>query len=221
METPEFQRPIYLKLSEPSEKLQACSSRFWGNPDLPDSSRYPFYTDEDGDLYPYFFICQINLEEIAPFDPEGLLPHKGLLSFFAKIDNYIGYDPAGYYIGGHISDPEDVKVLYFPDCTDFQEVVLVDDNDEQTAPQELQIEFAESVEKYGDDHALFARPDHREWETWDTPFEDWKILLQIDSFEGRDFHLNFMDFGVLDLLISPDDLRNRRFDNVRAIVLST
>ena len=36
-----------------------------------------------------------------------------------------------------------------------------------------------------------------------------------------DFSLNFMDCGVLDFLISPEDLAACRFDNVRAIILST
>ena len=53
------------------------------------------------------------------------------------------------------------------------------------------------------------------------PFEDWQILLQVDSFSGMDFDLNFMDFGVLDFLISPEDLAKRDFSSVRAIVLST
>lgn len=53
------------------------------------------------------------------------------------------------------------------------------------------------------------------------PYEDWQILLQIDSFSGMDFNLNFMDFGVLDFLISPEALRHADFSDVRAIVLST
>ena len=53
------------------------------------------------------------------------------------------------------------------------------------------------------------------------PFEDWVILLQIDSFEGKDFVLNFMDFGVLDFLISPKALEASDFSDVRGIVLST
>ena len=52
-------------------------------------------------------------------------------------------------------------------------------------------------------------------------YEDWLILLQVDSFEGKDFQLNLMDVGVLDFLISPSDLKQHSFDNVRAIVLSS
>ncbi len=208
-------------LSEPFDEVSACSSRFWGNPDLPKGFDYPTYIDNEGDAYPYFFICQINLEELTSYDIENRLPHKGLLSFFAKIDHYLGYLAVANCVGGVISDSSDVKVLYFPDCNDFEEVVLVDDNNVPTAPKELKISFAHEVEKYTAEHMLFAPPLHREWEAWDSPYEAWQILLQIDSFSGGDFDLNFMDCGVLVFLISPTDLKKRCFDNVRAIVLST
>ena len=215
-------KPIYLILSMPFDKVETCGSRFWGNPDLPHGVDYPTYVDDEGDDYPYYFICQINLEQLAPFDTENRLPHKGLLSFFAKIDHYMGYFAATGGIGGCTSDPDDVKVLYFPECNDdFREVVLVDDDGEPTSPKEMEIKFAHAIERYSDEHALFAPPTHREWETWDPPYENWEILLQIDSFCGMDFNLNFMDCGVLDFLIDPDDLKKHRFDNVRAIVLST
>lgn len=214
-------KPIYFKLSKPFEKLHVAASRFWGNPGLPKSSDYPMFTDDEGDPYPYFFICQINLGELARFAPENPLPHTGLLSFFAKIDHYLGYMAASDCIGGHISHADDVKVLYFPSTDNMNEVVLLDDEDNPTAPDEMEITFAKHVEPLADEHALFAEPTHREWATWDEPFEDWSILLQIDSFEGMDFLLNFMDFGVLDFLISPEALKKHDFSDVRGIVLST
>ncbi len=214
-------KPIHLLLSKPFEKLSPGSSRFWGNPDLPAGVGYPMYTDDEGDDYPYYFICQINLAELAAFAPENPLPKSGLLSFFGKIDHYLDHMAATDCIPGYISDPEDVRVFYFPSTDNMREVVIVDDNNEPTSPDEMAIGFAWSVAPLSDDHAFFAEPVHRPWETWDPPFEKWKILLQIDSFDGMDFHLNFMDFGVLDFLISPEDLRAGKFDQVRAIVLST
>ena len=215
--------PIRLILTHPANKLPGGASRFWGNPDLPDGTPYPMYTDDDGDPYPYFFICQINLRDIAPYDVDGLLPHTGLLSFFAKIDRYLGMYDDTDCISGYISSPDDVKVLYFPEseCGDMREVVLIDDDDEPTSPAELQIDFSLDAAPLTDDHMLLAPPDHREWASWDAPCEGWEILLQVDSFDGPGFNLNFMDTGVLDILISPADLRDRRFDRVRAIVLST
>ena len=213
--------PIRLKIQIPENKIALGHSRFWGNPDLPIGVDYPMYIDEDGDQYPYFFICQINLEQLASFAPNNPLPHTGLLSFFAKIDHYIGYSTADYKIGGHVSNQDAVKVLYFPTTNTLREVILVDEEDNQTSPNELEICFTTDMGKLEDEHILFAEPTHREWETWESPFEDWTILLQIDSFEGKDFQLNFMDFGVMDFLISPISLKKHDFSNVRGIILST
>ena len=56
-------------------------------------------TEEDGteSEYPLTFICQIDCEDIAPFDKEGLLPHEGMLYFFAAIDEFIGYDSPEHF----------------------------------------------------------------------------------------------------------------------------
>ena len=215
------QKPIHLVLRAPFGKLSSGKSRFWGNPDLPEGTDYPMYIDDEGDQYPYFFICQINLEELAVFAPENPLPHTGLLSFFAKIDHYLGYMAASYGIGGYISNADDVRVMYFPTIEGMDEVVLLDDEDNPTAPDEMEITFARQVEPLSEEHELFARPTHSGWGTWGEPFEDWTILLQIDSFEGKDFVLNFMDFGVLDFIISPEALKRHDFSDVRGIVLST
>lgn len=214
-------KPIYLIPHAPFGELDTAASRFWGDPALPEGTQYPMYIDDEGDEYPYFFICQINLKDLAAFAPGNPLPHKGMLAFFAKIDHYLGYMAAADAIGGHISDADDVRVMYFPETENMRQVVLLDDDDKPTSPEELEIKFARSPGHLGDDHALFATPDHREWENWDAPYEDWPILLQVDSFEGKDFILNFMDFGVLDFIISPEALARRDFSDVRAIVLST
>ncbi len=213
--------PIRLVLSMPFEKLPEGSSRFWGNPDLPDGVNYPMYIDDEGDEYPYVFVCQLNMADVAPYDVAGVLPHEGLLLFFAQIDHYLGLFADTDCIGGAISDTCAVKVLYFPKPENLREVVLVDDSDQPLSPDELAVSFSLDFPKYCDDHALLAAPTHREWENWDSPYEDWQILLQIDSFSGKDFNLDFMDCGVLDFLIDPDDLKSRNFTNVRAIVLST
>ncbi len=217
-------KPVYLKLSKPSGKLAADSSRFWGNPALPAGVKYPLYKDDDGEEYPYVFICQINLADLKHYcgDSTDLFPSYGLLLFFARIDYYLGDYDGVPGVGGYISDPEAVKVLFIDDCTDLREVVLVDEDDSPLSPEELEISFSLCHDYIkDDDHCLIAPPDHREWATWDPPYEDWLILLQVDSFDGPDFNLNFMDCGVLDFLISPDALKRADFTDVRAILLST
>ena len=213
--------PICLYPVRPAVKTGAGASRFWGTPDMPAGTGYPVYVDDNGDEFPYFFICQINLEEVAPYDTENLLPHKGLLSFFAKIGHYIGYYDCSECIGGTVSAGDAVKVMYFPSCEGLEPAPPPDIGRDFDVPGELRIGFARGNPGHFDGHALFAPPLHRPWETWDPPFEDWRILLQVDSFDGEDFSLDFMDMGVLDFLISPDALQRHDFNDVRAIVLSS
>ena len=221
-------KPINLILSKPFSRVKQCGSRFWGNPDLPVGYEYPTYLDEDGDPFEYQFICQINLMELSEYDVGKCLPSHGLLSFFAKIDDYLGRFDGGECIMGYISNTDDVKVLYFPEVErpgknpEFEEQILLDADDRPINPNELKINFnVNSLKSYSEDHYIFAEPTYREWETWDHPYESWQILLQIDSFSGDDFNLKFMDFGVLDFLISPEDLAKSCFDRIRAIVLSS
>ena len=214
-------KPIHLRLSNPFEKLPTTASRFWGNPSLPEDMEWPCYTDDDGDMLDYVFVCQINLAELAPYDTADILPHSGLLLFFAKIDHYLGHFEYES-VGGSISSKDAVKVIYLPETDGLVEKELVDENDNPVSAAEMQIAFTYDFDPLRDDDTcLFAPPDHREWESWDHPYEDWLILLQVDSFSGMDFNLNFMDFGVLDFLISPRDLQIADFSGVRAIVLST
>ena len=68
-------------------------SKWWGFPDLPEELDWPSVpVNDDGDEYddPLTFICQIRCEELAPLDPEGLLPHTGMLWFFASLDYFLG-----------------------------------------------------------------------------------------------------------------------------------
>ena len=214
-------KPVHLKLSKPFEKLSTTASRFWGNPAMPEDMEWPCYTDDDGDELDYVFVCQINLAELAPYNTANVLHSSGLLLFFAKIDHYLGHFEYES-VGGSISSKDAVRVIYLPSTDGLVEKVLVDENDNPISPEELQIAFTYDFDPLRDeDTCLFARPDHREWETWDHPFEDWLILLQVDSFSGMDFNLNFMDFGVLDFLVSPQALRKADFSEVRAIVLSS
>ena len=214
-------KPIHLKLSKPFEKLATTASRFWGNPALPEDMEWPCYRDRDGDELDYVFLSQINLEELAQFDKANPLPASGLLLFFAKIDHYLGHFEYES-VGGSISPRDAVRVIYLDSTAGLVEKVLVDDNYNPVSPEELQIGFTYDFDSLRDeDTCLFARPDHRQWETWDHPYEDWQILLQVDSFSGMDFNLNFMDFGVLDFLISPQAMLAADFSDVRAIVLSS
>ena len=85
---------IKINLQETEQELFCCS-KWWGDPDLPFDMEYPLaLAEEDGETfdYPLTFVCQIDCEDIAPFDPEGRLPHQGMFYVFAGLDEYLGLD---------------------------------------------------------------------------------------------------------------------------------
>ena len=186
-------------------------SKWWGNPDLPVNFDVP------DDLT---FICQIRCDEIAPFDEENLLPHKGMLYFFAAIDYYFGhfdsYLPSGYW------DNDDVKVFYVEDIENqtFEQIVFVDDEDNPVAWKEMKIVF-EKAEANCDRNKMLGEPYNREWEEWDAPYNGWIELLQVDSDDYDEGTLNFMDWGMLHIFINPKDLKDREFSRVTSSVTST
>ncbi len=61
------------------------ASKFGGAPDVPPGFEWPMWNDK-----PLGFLAQINLEEVAPFDVEELLPKSGLLSFFFSWEDWSG-----------------------------------------------------------------------------------------------------------------------------------
>lgn len=201
---------IKICLEKPSEDL-FMQSKWWGNPDMPVGFDVP------DDLT---FICQIRCDEIAEFDKENLLPHKGMLYFFAEIDYYFGhfdsYCPDGYW------DNEDVKVFYVEDIDNqtFEQVVFVDDDDNPVALKELRIVFSNSGPMC-ETNKMLGEPYNREWEDWDAPYNGWTELLQVDSDDYEGATLNFMDWGMLHILINPKDLKNKDFSKVTSIVCST
>ena len=183
-----FMNPVYLKLSRATAALPVEASRFWGNPALPEGVEYPQYIDDDGCQYPYVFICQINLAELKAFCGEiaNPLPSSGLLLFFAKIDHYLGMPAPSGGIMGAISDTEAVKVIHVADLTDLREIVLVDEDDQPMSPHELEITFSHHHDPLNDeDHALFARPDHREWPPGIHPMKTGKSFFRSTPFPAR------------------------------------
>jgi hypothetical protein len=63
-------------------------SKEGGVPDLPAGRRVPL--DDDGQ--PLKLIVQLRCCDLAPYDPEGLYPHTGMLYFFNKLVLYCEHD---------------------------------------------------------------------------------------------------------------------------------
>ena len=130
-----------------SERVLFCGSKWWGDPDMPENMQYPtIQINEEGESYDYplTFVCQINCEDIAAFDPEGRLPHEGMLYFFAAIDECLGYEapyrtvlgewPKGYFV---------VKYAKTINFETFQSCQLVGDGNESLTEPELEMVFEE------------------------------------------------------------------------------
>jgi hypothetical protein len=137
---------IRLKI-EKTDRILFCSSKWWGDPDMPEGMQYPTVTvSEDGETYDYplTFLCQINCEDIAPLDTEGRLPKEGMLYFFAAIDKWAGYDSPttndkGEWSKGHFV----VKYAKSINFETFQSCIMVGEDDMPLTEPELGITFEE------------------------------------------------------------------------------
>ena len=202
-------------------KPNFCGTKWLGNPDMPVQMAYPCFEDVDGGIYPYNFICQIRLEDIAGFESAALLPSRGLIYFFAKVDYFLGGNTS-HFLGQSLWNDNDVKVIYIEDIDigAFEQKVIEADDD-HVVPMARAVEFyREEGNKALSGHQLFGKPYCYPYETWDSPCSRWKLLLQVDSDEGSDYSMQFMDMGLLYFIISPNDLKKRDFTKVRATISS-
>lgn len=93
------QRAVYLLPKRVDErKLELGVTKLGGHPELPAKTTWPRVEGE-----PLTFVAQINLREVAPLLPKGVLPPSGLLSFFLTNDPN---GAAGYC--------EHARVIYTP-----------------------------------------------------------------------------------------------------------
>jgi len=101
---------------QPAAEVGVGQSKIGGRPDLPADFVWPYYAGRD---YldkvlanrPLAFMAQINLAEAAALDKDGLLPKRGLLSFFYEMETEKwGFDP---------EDKGCAKVCYFADTANL------------------------------------------------------------------------------------------------------
>ena len=197
------------------ESLSGCS-KWWGFPDLPESLDWPSVpVNDDGDEYadPLTFICQIRCEELAPFDPECMLPHTGMLWFFAAMDYFLGNLDAACYPGLGAWEAPYFRVLYAPSCEVLHEHSLLYDD---CTPAVLPAERLRFYPADGDSYTRLLGAPFYEKVSWEVP--GMLSLLQID--ENDDWGLRFLDSGMLNFMIAPEDLAARRFSAVRAVLHS-
>lgn len=203
--------------THPTDSPLTGQSKWWGQPDMPVGMDYPEVTVSDGDDTwndPLTFICQIRCNDIAPLDPDGWLPHEGLLYFFAALDYFLGDTDALAYPGMGNWQPPYFRVLYSPSCDDLHTHRIVnEDGSSATLPAES-ITFS-ACQQNSDGIRLLGTP-YIEEVREENPAR--LSLLQID--ESDRWNLTFHDCGTLNFLIRPDDLRNQRWDKTTCYLFS-
>lgn len=199
-----------------TDRILFCGSKWWGDPDMPQEMQYPTIriADEGETMdYPLTFICQINCEDIAAFDPEGKLPHEGMLYFFAAIDEWLGYGSvtgtgAGEWPKGEFV----VKYAKTINFETFQSQILVDDEDQPLTDHELEMVFSPcDDEEKG--LKLLGRPCGAGVHE---ACPDMINFLQLCSDEVSG--LDFGNGGTLNLLISEKDLGFGNWKKTRAVL---
>ena len=207
---------IKINLQETETELFCCS-KWWGDPDLPADMEYPTaVAEEDGETfdYPLTFICQIDCEDIAPFDPEGKLPHQGMFYIFAGIDEYLDYD-SPFHNGLGRWDRKQVVVKYTKaiNFETFRSAILVDDEDQPLTAPALKMTF-EACEDRADCTKLLGVPFFEEV-LQEMPGH--VNFLQIDSDTAG---LRFYDEGMLNLLYSEADFAAGKWKLVKGYMTS-
>lgn len=200
----------------PSEDVLYGESKWWGFPDLPDDLDWPTVeASDEGETFedPLTFICQIRCEELAELDPEGLLPHEGMLYFFAALDYFLGDLDAFTAPGMGEWPAECFRVLYSPVCEGLNTHTLMYDEDTPAAlaPESISFKTPDRESYTG----LLGEPYLEETRE---AMPGLISLLQID--ENDDWGLRFFDSGMLNFMIKPADLKARRFDKVRVWLYS-
>ena len=193
-----------------TDRVLFCGSKWWGDPDMPEAMEYPMTED-----YPLTFVCQINCEDIAKFDPEGKLPHEGMLYFFAALDQWLGYESPlengiGEWPKGHFV----VKYAKEINFETFRSCIMVDEDDNPITEPEREIEFSECADD-ADGIKLLGVPFYEEIRT---EYPDMTNLLQLD--EDDDLCMRFYDCGMVNLMMKQSDLKFRNWKKTKAYLHS-
>ena len=196
--------------TEPTtENLYACS-HWWGFPDLPKDVLWPCRdcadnADDDTEEL-LTFVCQIRLEEIAELDKDGLLPHKGMLWFFADLDYFLGDMDAPCEGMGEWEESA-FKVIYREECDElFTHKCYWEDGSPAVMEAEMMtFEATDNEEEFG--MKLLGMPAMTEG--YENENEGLVSLLQVD--EDDRWQLRFFDSGCINFMMPIESLEERDF----------
>src|SRR5262249_4296649 len=89
------------------DELALGATKIGGQPDLPSDMSWPEWRGA-----PLNFLAQIQLADIAAYDPDGELPHEGMLSFFF---DYTNWGKRGREAEGSLA-----TIIYVPESAPLQ-----------------------------------------------------------------------------------------------------
>lgn len=199
-----------------SERILFCASKWWGDPDLPENMEYPTVeVTEEGESYDYplTFICQINCEDLIPYDKENRLPHEGMLYFFGAIDEWLGYESptensTGEWTKGHFI----VKYAKTINFETFKSCILVDDDDQSLTEPEMEMVFS-SCDDDSAGHKLLGIPADGNVRT------DYPGMLTLIQLDGEDaVKMQFPNQGRLNVLMKESDLKFGNWKRIKAFI---
>ena len=114
--------------------LKPTDSHWWGEPVLQEGIDLPFtveeYADGTQEKFPMSLVCQINCADFIQGNPDNslahMLPDKGIISFFANVDYFLGdMDATGEGMGEWSANS--FRVLYSRDMDRLRTHKIVDE----------------------------------------------------------------------------------------------
>ena len=213
---------VRIRLERAEGKVELGGSHFLGFPDIPEGFEFPC-DEDDNELA---FVCQIRLRDVPQAAREAAgLPNDGLLLFFADVDYCFG-DESAEPPCSNLQPSGSVHVEFVkPELLNEDGIMRGTIVDEDGVPCGLpvhRIVFLNKEDGASDEkHQLFGEPFDMPYEDYDEPAKGFKMLLQVDSFEGDDFRVLFGDEGLFSFIVDPDALASGDFSNVRGWLSSS
>ena len=190
--------------------LKPTDSHWWGEPVLQEGIDLPFtveeYADGTQEKFPMSLVCQINCADFIQGNPDNslahMLPDKGIISFFANVDYFLGdMDATGEGMGEWSANS--FRVLYSRDMDRLRTHKIVDEEGRDCAiPAEPLHVPQDEVEE----SRVLSQPTCFVDEI-ENYYPGYITLLQLDSSDRHG--LRFYDGGCLFFFISPEDLREK------------
>ena len=180
---------IGIRLKRADAPYPPTASRFFGSPKIP--LEWMVCELYENDL----FFCQLRLADLAPHDPDGILPHTGYLYVFLQM---------------HGNATPTARVMYFAGKPDY---LGLDFNEDVEGYEHLTEPWAMEFEEVDADSPctrLLGRPT-----VWQGACEPPPLLLQFDPSETRTGFLSGLD-GYLCLFFDPEDAS---WDRIRARII--